>query len=152
MMTGRELADAIGVSNPTIYAWVKRGWLTPSFRVGRSVAFDEAAIAVAVALRDSDKGGRLAVYEPMPADADEADFEPIADAAARLGVSMFTVRRWVKAGHDAEGRPVVAFRQGRQAIMMRRSDVDELIQARADDEAEAAGWAGGELRGDVAAA
>jgi excisionase family DNA binding protein len=131
LMTTSELAEQIGVSRTTIWRWMKAGSLTSSGKVGNLEVFDAAGVAAAKALRDSDAGGRLTIYKPA---ADGWEYEPIADAAERVGVSMFTLRRWIQAGK------VQGYRRGRQAVVLRVCDVDGLVaeRASADDDSEPA--------------
>lgn len=44
LLNSRQVADAVGVSPPTVRAWVKRGVLTPEIHVGALYRFDLAKV------------------------------------------------------------------------------------------------------------
>lgn len=123
-MVLKQLAEFTGVHEQTLLRWLRAGLLVHD-RIGRSYVFDEAAVQAAIALRDSDLGGRN-VY-PQAQEPDDR-FESIEDAAARIGKHVRTVWRWVA---PSTGEPKLqGFRRGRLDVVVLRAEVDELIARR----------------------
>lgn len=59
LMTTRETYGRLGVKRTTLFAFVKRGWLTPIRFSQRCVRFDPYEVESFIASRQQQKGGDL---------------------------------------------------------------------------------------------
>lgn len=115
-VTRKELAEAIGVNEHTIWEWVRDGKLSAE-RAGNVLLFDQEAMQQALALKESSVRERR-TYRPISGE--EADLLTVAEVAQYLGKSERTVWRWV------DSRLLPLYRRGRLQIFLHRRDVERI--------------------------
>ena len=100
MLSCKQFADRVGVSDATIRAWVLAGAL-PCNRIGTSLVFHASQLPDAVKLRDREgvKARRNDLFRPVTVgQPGPADLVDLAQAGHVVGRTAMTVRRWVESG------------------------------------------------------
>lgn len=126
LYTLRELAQEIGCDHDRAKAWVHRGKLAPTQRIGAMMVFDDVAVERARRLLAGEGMGRLPhLYQRLAAENDLRDYMTKRDAAGLIGIDEATLARWVKA------RKVQAYKPaGQERVLFASSDIQRLATER----------------------